>query len=94
MTKIERARAMAVEAGVDPAVVQGKPVEVEHENGSTIVTWGCSWVQACATEAWRRDIESCPSVSWYEEHAEVLLSEDVFTWEGFPRWSVWVWADV
>lgn len=40
MTTIEKARALAVAAGVDPAAVAGEPTEVTPWPGDMNVVWG------------------------------------------------------
>jgi len=82
MTKIERARAMAIAAGVDPAEVAGEPVEVDFDFDDYIVTWGMTGAQAKAVTDSGRD--------WFNQYPEVRMAHDVFTWQGLPRWTVWV----
>ena len=84
MTTVERARVIAREAGVLASVVEGEPVNIDYPcpSGVAVVVWGCTWSQACAMERDGQD--------WFEQYPEVQLAPDVFTWEGMPRWSVWV----
>ena len=80
---IEIARAKAIAAGVPATCVAGKPCEFDSTYcGEDIVVWGCTELQASAME---RDDQA-----WFEQHTEVQLAEDVFTWQGLPRWTVWV----
>ena len=83
MTAVESARALAIAAGVPAECVAGEPAEVDSTwCGEDVIVWGCTSWQASAME---RDGQA-----WYEQYPEVQLAEDVFTWRGLPRWSVWV----
>ena len=80
---IEIARAKAIAAGIPAECVAGEPCETDSTYcGEDIIIWGCTSWQAAALE---RDGQA-----WYEQHPEVQLADDVFTYRGLPRWTVWV----
>jgi hypothetical protein len=80
---IEVARQKAIAAGVPAECVNTRPCEVDSTwCGEDIVVWGCTSWQASTME--RAD------QAWFEQHPEVQLAEDVFTWKGLPRWAIWV----
>ena len=79
---ISRARALALEAGIDADTVAGEPVEVVGMHDTTCVVWGLTWAEVSATED--------NGVPWFDAHPEVQVAPDVFTWEDLARYSVWV----
>jgi hypothetical protein len=79
---IERARALAIAAGIDPAVVEGDPVEWTCMHDATCLVWGLHWSEVSALET--------NGEAWFETYPEVRLGPDVFTWEGLERYSIWV----
>ena len=85
---IAQARAKALTAKIPHSVVEGEPSELQVHRGwldeasSLIVSWGCTTKQAEWLET--------EGIDWFLHYEEVSLGEDVYTWEGLPRWTVWV----
>mgnify|MGYP003656575658 CR=1 FL=1 len=79
----EIARAKAIAAGIPAECVNGKPCEIDSTYcGEDIIVWGCTELQASSLEQ--------DGQAWFEQYPEVQLAEDVFTYRGLPRWTVWV----